>query len=224
VFSHQRGFKADRPKTSTITRWQHTLKKHTKQLQTIPRTHKAINKQFQESHEVLQVPTMPNNARHLGLVLFILGSWSAIVVDVFILLDSCFSRNLMEVGGKVAGLSSRWCWFGKYRFCRSSCITSHGCEVFRGIDEVLHIWQCLMPGLKISSQATASLVLDDCKSASPGRNKVTSSTEPVVSTKGKIFVNILLPLQLQRFEDVLLKFAPYCVANHQVYLGTSSNM
>jgi hypothetical protein len=40
---------------------------------------------------------MPNNARYLGLVLFILGSWLAIVVDVFILLDSRFSRNLMAV-------------------------------------------------------------------------------------------------------------------------------
>jgi hypothetical protein len=26
-------------------------------------------------------------------------------------------------------------------------------------------------------------------------------------------------LQLERFEDILLKFAPYCVAKHQVYLG-----
>jgi hypothetical protein len=83
------------------------LKKHTKQLQTIPRTHKAINKQLQESHEVFQVLTMPNNARYLGLVLFILGSWLAIVVDVFILLDSRFSKKLMAVGGEVAVLLSR---------------------------------------------------------------------------------------------------------------------
>jgi hypothetical protein len=109
------------------------------------------------------------------------------------------------------------------RSCKSPCITSHGCEVFRGIAEVLHMWQCLVIGLKISSQAIESLILDDCKSASPGRNKVKFLTEPLVSSKGKIFVNILLPLQLERFEDVLLKFAPYCVAKHQVYLGTSSN-
>jgi hypothetical protein len=77
-------------------------------------------------------------------------------------------------------------------------------------------------GLKISSQTIEYLVLGDCKSASPGRNKVKFLTEPLVSSKGKIFFNIFLPLQLERFEDVLLKFAPYCVAKYQVYLGTSS--
>jgi hypothetical protein len=86
---------------------QHTLKKHTRQLQTLSRTHKANNKQLQKSHKVLQVPMMPNNARYLGLILFILGSWLAIVVDVFILLDSRFSRNLMAVGGEVEVLLSR---------------------------------------------------------------------------------------------------------------------
>jgi hypothetical protein len=69
-----------------------------------------------------------------------------------------------------------------------------------------------MPGLKISSQATKNLVLDDCKGASPGRNKVSSLTKLLVLTKRKIFVNIFLPLQLERFEDVLLKFAPSCAA------------
>jgi hypothetical protein len=85
---------------------QHTFKIHTRQLQTLSRTNKINNKQLQKSHEVLQVPTMPNNARYLGLVLFILGSWLAIVVGVFILLDSRFSRNLMAVGGEVAVLLS----------------------------------------------------------------------------------------------------------------------
>jgi hypothetical protein len=79
---------------------------NTRQLQTLSRTHKTNNKQLQKSHEVLQVPTMPNNVRYLGLVLFILGSWLAIVVDIFILLDSRFSRNLMAVGGEVAVLLS----------------------------------------------------------------------------------------------------------------------
>jgi hypothetical protein len=102
-------------------------------------------------------------------------------------------------------------------------LTLHGCEVFGKVGEVLHMRQCLVSGLKIPSQATESLILDDCKSASLGRNKVKFLTEPLVSSKGKIFVNILLPLQLERFEDVLLKFAPYYVAKHQVYLGTSSN-
>jgi hypothetical protein len=74
---------------------------------TLARTHKANNKQLQKSHEVLQVPTMPNNSRCLGLVLFILGSWLAIVVDVFILLNSRFNRNLMAVGGEVAVFLSR---------------------------------------------------------------------------------------------------------------------
>jgi hypothetical protein len=77
--------------------------------------------------------------------------------------------------------------------CRSSWISSQGCEVFRGIIEVPHVWQCLVPGLKISSQETESLVLDDCKSACPRRNKISFLTEPLVWTKGKIFVHTLLP-------------------------------
>jgi hypothetical protein len=105
------------------------------------------------------------------------------------------------------------------QFCKPSCITSHGCEVFRRVSEVLHMCHCLMTGLKISSQAIEYLVLGDCKSASPGRNKVNVLTESLIWTKGKTFVSILLPSQLDRFEDVLPKFAPYCVAKLQVYLG-----
>jgi hypothetical protein len=70
-----------------------------------------------------------------------------------------------------------------------------------------------------TSQVTKYLVLDDCKSASPGRIKVSILTEPLVSTKGEIFDNILLPLQLERFEDVLLKFPPSCAAKLRVFLG-----
>jgi hypothetical protein len=98
------------------------------------------------------------------------------------------------------------------------------CEVFGRVIEVLHMWQCLLTDLKISSQAIEYLVLGDCKGASPGGNKVNFLTEPLVSTKGKILVYNLLLLQLERFEDVLLNFAPYCAAKHQVYLGTSSDM
>jgi hypothetical protein len=102
-------------------------------------------------------------------------------------------------------------------------LTLHGCEVFGKVGEVLHMRQCLVTGLKISSQTIEYLVLGDCKSASPRRNKVNFLTEPLVSTKGKILVYNLLLLQLERFEDVLLKFAPDCAAKHPVYLGTSSN-
>jgi hypothetical protein len=49
------------------------------------------------------------------------------------------------------------------QFCKPSCITSHGCEVFRRVSEVLHMWHCLMTGLKISSQAIEYLVLGNCK-------------------------------------------------------------
>jgi hypothetical protein len=50
----------------------------------------AINKQLQESHEVLQVPTMPKRAI-FGVSPIHPRSWLAIVVDVLILLDSRFS-------------------------------------------------------------------------------------------------------------------------------------
>jgi hypothetical protein len=59
----------------------------------------------------------------LGLVLFILGSWLAIVVEVFIFLDSRLSRNLMAVEDKVAVLLSHWCWLGKCSFV--SLLVSH---------------------------------------------------------------------------------------------------
>jgi hypothetical protein len=44
-----------------------------------------------------------------------------------------------------------------------------------------------------TSQATKYLVLDDYKGASPGRIKVSILTEPLVRTKGKIFVHTILP-------------------------------
>jgi hypothetical protein len=97
------------------------------------------------------------------------------------------------------------------QFCESSCITSHGCEVFRGIAEVCPWWHTCPTNLINTSQATKYLVLGDCKSASPGRNKVSSLTEPLVSTKGEIFVDTLLSLQLARFEYVLLNiFSNLC--------------
>jgi hypothetical protein len=80
------------------------------------------------------------------------------------------------------------------QFCRPFCITSHGCEVFRRVIEVLHLWQCLMTCVKLSSQAVEYLVLGDFKSVSPGRNKVSFLTESLVSTKGKIFGSTLLSL------------------------------
>jgi hypothetical protein len=78
------------------------------------------------------------------------------------------------------------------QFCRSSCIPSHGCEVFRGIAEVCHWWHTRPTNLINTSQATQYLVLGDCKSASPGRNKIGILTEPLVWTKGKIFIHTLL--------------------------------
>jgi hypothetical protein len=91
------------------------------------------------------------------------------------------------------------------QFCKSSCITSHGSEVFRGIAKVCYWWYTRPTNLINTSQATKYLVLGDCKSASPGRKKkVSSLTEPLVSTKGKIFADTLLSLKLARFENVLL--------------------
>jgi hypothetical protein len=92
----------------------------------------------------------------------------------------------------------------KVKFCKSSCVTSHGREVFRGIAEVCHWWHTRHTNLTNTSQATENLVLDDCKSASPGRNKVSFLTEPLVSSKGKVIVNTLLALRLGGFQDVLL--------------------
>jgi hypothetical protein len=51
----------------------------------------------------------------------------AIVVDVFILLDSRFSRNLMEVGGEVAVLLNYQCRVGKCRF--AGLLVSHHIDV-----------------------------------------------------------------------------------------------
>jgi hypothetical protein len=110
------------------------------------------------------------------------------------LLDSCFSRILMAVDevecNVVEPLTLSW----GVQICRSSCLASHWCEVFGRVIEVLPMWQCLLTDLKISSQAIEDLVLGDCKSASPGRNKVSFLTEPLASTKGKTFVHTLLPL------------------------------
>jgi hypothetical protein len=90
------------------------------------------------------------------------------------------------------------------QFCESPCITSHGYEAFRGVAEVCPWWHTRPTNQINTSQATKYLVLGDCKSASPGRNKVSFLTEQSGSTKGRILVNTLLSLQLARFEYVLL--------------------
>jgi hypothetical protein len=48
-------------------------------------------------------------------------------------------------------------------------------------------------GLKISSQAAEDLILDECKSANLRRNKVSFSTESLVTTKGIIDSCTLIP-------------------------------
>jgi hypothetical protein len=128
----------------------------------------------------------------IDLILFILGSWLVIVADAFFLLNLAsveLDGNRRGRCSVVEPLTLSW----GVQTHRPSCLTSLECEVFRRVIEVLHMWQCLLTGLKISSQAIEYLVLGDCKSASPGRNKVNFSTEPLVSTKGKILVyNLLL--------------------------------
>jgi hypothetical protein len=181
-----------------------------------------INKQLQESNEVLQVPTMPRRAIfgvspiHPRVMV---GHSCWCLHSPWFLLQQQHDGSWWWTCSVVESLMLTW----EVQCYKSSCTTSHGCEVFRGIAEVHHWWHTRPADLINTSQATKYLVLGDCKSTSPGRNKVSFLTEQLVSTKGKIFVNILLPLQLERFEDVLLKFATYCVAKHQVYLGTSSN-
>jgi hypothetical protein len=111
-------------------------------------------------------------------------------------------------------LDSSWWWSysvvellmltREVQFCESSCITSHGYEAFRGVAEVCPWWHTCPTNLINTSQATKYLVFGDYKSASPGRNKVSFLTEQLGSTKGRIFVNTLLSLQLVRFEYVLL--------------------
>jgi hypothetical protein len=48
-----------------------------------------------------------SSIKAIELILLILAVRLVIVVDVFILLDSRFSRNLMAVGGEVVVLLSR---------------------------------------------------------------------------------------------------------------------
>jgi hypothetical protein len=79
---------------------------------TTANTIKNTQDKLQTIAEITRGTSSTNDAYQLaifGLVLFILGLWLAIVVDVFILLDSRFSRNLMAVGGEVAVLLSHWC-------------------------------------------------------------------------------------------------------------------
>jgi hypothetical protein len=76
--------------------------------------------------------------------------------------------------------------------CWSSWISSHGGGVFKGIVDVWHSCHIHVTNLTNTSQEIEYLVLGNCKSASPGRNKVNFSIEPLVSTKGKILVNALL--------------------------------
>jgi hypothetical protein len=123
--------------------------------------------------------------------------------------------------GVVEPLMLTW----KVQFCKSSCITSHGCEVFRGIDEVCHRWHTRSTNLINTSQATKYLVLSDCKSASPGRNKVSSLTEQLVSTKGKILVYTFISSQLERFWRCPYEYLLHLVLlNFRSIWGTTSSI
>jgi hypothetical protein len=77
------------------------------------------------------------------------------------------------------------------QFCKSSYITSHGCEVFRGIVEACHWWHTRPTNLINTSQATKYLFLGDCKSAIPGRNKVSSLTWPFGTNQRQIILSLL---------------------------------
>jgi hypothetical protein len=48
-----------------------------------------------------------------------------------------------------------------------------------------------VPGLKISSQATENLVLDDCKSVCPRKNKLSFLTEPFGVNQRQINLTLL---------------------------------
>jgi hypothetical protein len=102
------------------------------------------------------------------------------------------------------------------QFCKSSCITSHGCEVFRGIAEVCHWWHTCPTNLINTSQATKYLVLGDCKSASPGRNKVSILTEPLVSTKARYLSTLFCLCSWRSLKTSFWIFAPSYVAKLQV--------
>jgi hypothetical protein len=198
-------FKAERPKQAQAQ----SNNTHTQE------AHKVTANNIKDTYQlaILRVSSI----KAIELVLFFLGSWLVITVEVFIFLDTASVEILMVV------VDEPFMMIWKVQILKVFLLTSHSCEVFGKVGEVLHMRQCLMPGLNISSQATESLILDDCKSASPRRNKVSSSAEPFDVNQSKIFVNVLLPLQLEKFEDILLKFAPSCAAKLHAFLGTSSN-
>jgi hypothetical protein len=75
--------------------------------------------------------------------------------------------------------------------CRSSWISSHGGEVFRGIVEVRHLWHIRLTNLTNTSQATKYLVHGDCKSESPRRNDVSSLKEPFGMNQRQIILTLL---------------------------------
>jgi hypothetical protein len=117
----------------------------------------------------------------IELILFILGSWLGTVVDSFIILTSA------------SELYGSWWWsffvveplmmIWEVPICRPSRISTCTSGVFRGITEVCHWWHIWLTNLTNTSQATEYFALDDCKGASPGRNKVSLSTKSLIIIK-----------------------------------------
>jgi hypothetical protein len=56
---------------------------------------------------------------------------------------------------------------------------------------VRHLWHIRLINLTNTSQATEYLVLGDCKSASPRRNKASSITEPFGMNQRRIILTLL---------------------------------
>jgi hypothetical protein len=92
----------------------------------------------------------------------------------------------------------------KVQFCKSSWIPSHGGEVFRGIDEVLHMQKCLVTSLKILVKQLSTWSLVTAKVRVQGGTRSIPWHGRWCQPKEKYSSTLFISLQLERFEDVLL--------------------
>jgi hypothetical protein len=105
------------------------------------------------------------------------------------------------------------------QLCKSSCITPHGCEVFRGIAEVCQWWHTRSTNLINTSKATKYLVLATAKVWVQGGTRSTSWQSSCWQPKAKLLSTLL---SLCRWRGLKMSFwisAPSCAAKLQVYSG-----
>jgi hypothetical protein len=106
------------------------------------------------------------------------------------------------------------------QFCKSSCITSHGCEVFRGIAKVRHWWHIRVTTYQILVKQLSTWSLVTCKKCESREEQGQLLDRACwCQPKAKYLSTLFFLCSWRGLETSFGISAPTCAAKLQVYLG-----